>query len=146
MPLHVSSTMCSLSGGQNCIIQYLVSSHLKVAVPCTRARDGQLQVYFGVRDYYRADFVIVLLAVAKYKEPQGYIHENMCQIFRSGYYTRYLTPFANWHNLLTPELVFFFLILAHPVYKMWIIQEPNTLALWNKLHFEEKKTESIKHV
>ena len=28
-------------------------------------------------------------------------------------------------NLWVPEL--FFLILAHPVYKMWIIQEPNTL-------------------
>ena len=41
---------------------------------------------------------------------------------------------------------FFFLILAQPVYKMWIIQEPNNLALWNKLHFEEKKTESIEHV
>ena len=41
---------------------------------------------------------------------------------------------------------YFFLILAHPVYKMWIIQEPNKLALWNKLHFEEKKTESIEHV
>jgi len=41
---------------------------------------------------------------------------------------------------------FFFLILAHPVYKLWIIQEPNKLALWNKLHFEEKKTESIEHV
>jgi len=27
-PLHVSSTMCSSSGGQNCIIQHLVSSHL----------------------------------------------------------------------------------------------------------------------
>ena len=39
-----------------------------------------------------------------------------------------------------------FLILAHPVYKMWIIQEPNTLELWNKLHFEEEKTESIYHV
>ena len=40
----------------------------------------------------------------------------------------------------------FFLILAHPVYKMWIIQEPNKLELWNKLHFEEEKTESIYHV
>ena len=47
-------------------------------------------------------------------------------------------------NLLAPEL--FFLILAHPVYKMWIIQEPNVLDLWNKLHFEEEKTESIYHV
>ena len=26
---------------------------------------------------------------------------------------------------------------------MWIIQEPNTLELWNKLHFEEEKPESI---
>jgi hypothetical protein len=39
-----------------------------------------------------------------------------------------------------------FLILAHTVYKMWIIQEPNMLELWNELHFEEKKTESIHHV
>jgi len=41
---------------------------------------------------------------------------------------------------------YFFLILAHPVYKMWIKQEPNMLELWNKLHFEEKKTESIYRV
>ena len=27
MPLHVSSTTCSSSGGQNCIVQHLVSSH-----------------------------------------------------------------------------------------------------------------------
>jgi len=47
-------------------------------------------------------------------------------------------------NLLAPEL--FFKILAHPVYKMWIIQEPNMLELWNKLHFEEEKTDSIYHV
>jgi len=40
-------------------------------------------------------------------------------------------------NLLAPEL--FFLILAHPVYKMLIIQEQNTLELWNKLHFEERE-------
>jgi len=36
-----------------------------------------------------------------------------------------------------------FLILAQPVYKMWIIQEPNTLELRNRLHFEEEKTEII---
>jgi len=44
-------------------------------------------------------------------------------------------------NLLAPEL--FFKILAHTVYKMWIKQEPNTLQLWNKLHFEGEKAESI---
>jgi len=47
-------------------------------------------------------------------------------------------------NLLAPEL--FSYILAHPVYKMWIKHGPNTLELWNKLYFEEKKTESIHHV
>ena len=34
---------------------------------------------------------------------------------------------------------FFFLVLAHPVYKMRIIQETNMIELWNKLHFEEEK-------
>ena len=47
-------------------------------------------------------------------------------------------------NLLAPEL--FFLIFAHPVYKMWIIQKLNMIDLWNKLHFEEEKTQSIYHV
>ena len=40
-------------------------------------------------------------------------------------------------NHLAPDLFFF--ILAQAVYKMWIIQEQNKLALWIKLHFEEKK-------
>ena len=35
-PVHVSSTMCLSSGGQNCIIQHLVPSHLSVAVRCAR--------------------------------------------------------------------------------------------------------------
>ena len=38
---------------------------------------------------------------------------------------------------------YFFLILAHPVYKMWIKQEPNMLELWNKLHFEERKKRRV---
>jgi len=31
MPLHVSSTVCSSSGGQNCITQHLVSSHTEAS-------------------------------------------------------------------------------------------------------------------
>jgi len=48
-------------------------------------------------------------------------------------------PRGHWDrlNLLAPELFSF--ILAHPVYKMWIIQEPNTLELRNKLHFGKKR-------
>ena len=38
---------------------------------------------------------------------------------------------------------YFFLILTRPVYKMWIKQEPNTLELWNKLHFEEEKKRRV---
>jgi hypothetical protein len=29
---------------------------------------------------------------------------------------------------------------------MWLIQEPNKVALWNKQHFEERKTEIMQHV
>ena len=43
-------------------------------------------------------------------------------------------------NLLAPD---FCLILAHPVHKMWIIQEPNTSELWNKLHFEKEKKRTV---
>jgi len=43
------------------------------------------------------------------------------------------------HTTLTFRAEIIFLILAHPVYKMWIIQEPNTLELWNKPNFEEEK-------
>ena len=51
---------------------------------------------------------------------------------------------SGWPKLDFRPLIFWrrkyiFLILAHPVYKMWIIQEPNTLELWNKLHFEKEK-------
>jgi hypothetical protein len=42
-------------------------------------------------------------------------------------------------NLLAPE--FYIQVLAHPLYKMWIIQEPKKVALWNKWHFEEKNGE-----
>jgi hypothetical protein len=47
-------------------------------------------------------------------------------------------------NLLAPEFLKFF--LAHRVCKMWIIQEPKKVALWNKRHFEEKEMESVQHV
>ena len=35
--------------------------------------------------------------------------------------------------------------LEHPVFKMWIIQNKK-VALWNKRHFEEEKTEIMQHV
>jgi hypothetical protein len=47
-------------------------------------------------------------------------------------------------NLLTLE--FGIQILAHSVHKMPIIQEPKKVALWNKWHFEEKKTERVQQL
>jgi len=32
-----------------------------------------------------------------------------------------------------------FFNFSTPVYKLWVIQEPNMLELWNKLQFEEEK-------
>ena len=44
MPVHVSSTMCSSSGGQNCVIQHLASSHSVGGRPVHRVHgDGHLQ-------------------------------------------------------------------------------------------------------
>jgi len=50
MPLHVSTTMCSSSGGQNCIIQHLVIITPVDGRPVhsplsTCAPDGHLQVW-----------------------------------------------------------------------------------------------------
>ena len=56
-----------------------------------------------------------------------------------------LSTFKFSQLLLTPRLTLtfwwrtFFQILAHTVFKMWVIQKPNKVALWNKRHFEEKK-------
>ena len=53
---------------------------------------------------------------------------------------RQLHPYLN--HLATE----FFQILAHTVFKMWVIQKPNKVALWNKRHFEEKKMEITQQV
>ena len=39
------------------------------------------------------------------------------------------------------NLKFYIWILGHLVCKMWIIQEPKKVTLWNKRHFEEKNEE-----
>jgi len=44
MPLHVSSTMCPSSRGQNCIIQHLVSSHSLGGLPVHRLRVSSLNL------------------------------------------------------------------------------------------------------
>ena len=47
MHLHVSSTMCSTSGGQNCVIQHLVSSHTVGGRPVHRLIEDSLNLCTG---------------------------------------------------------------------------------------------------
>jgi hypothetical protein len=66
-------------------------------------------------------------------------HFCLCNVFVGCTRESQMKTLTFWRRI-------FFLILALPVYKMWIIQEPNILELWNELHFEEGgKTESIYH-
>ena len=62
----------------------------------------------------------------------------------------FLIYFNNYPLHVSNRLTFwqriFFQILAHPVFKMWVIQKTNKVALWNKWHFEEKKMEIIQRV
>jgi hypothetical protein len=61
----------------------------------------------------------------------GYCHE----LIRS-----FTSCFSKIHfNILATE--FYIYILEHPVCKMWIIQEPKEVALWNKRQFEKKNGE-----
>ena len=70
------------------------------------------------------------------------LHRACCRVTQLSYQLMHL------HKIYT--LTFwrrnYFFYFSTPVYKMWIIQEPNMLELWNKLHFEEKKTDSIYYV
>jgi len=57
-------------------------------------------------------------------------------------YVRIMKQTAFWRGKngeCIPRLKYSVPIFVEQIYKMWIIQEPNTLGFWNKLHFEEKK-------
>ena len=106
----------------------------------------------GARPYWRTLIPVrtlgfVRLAVTK-------MHLTCLAIYAEGFmsilspsrpipwqYTRLLhcsfLPIHYSLNLLATD--FFFQILAHPVFKMWVIQKPNKVALWNNRRFEEKK-------
>jgi hypothetical protein len=60
--------------------------------------------------------------------------------------TAFLVQTCRWEGLkMSGAIVFlltfrrrnFLLNFSTPVFKMWIIQEPKKVALWNKRHFEE---------
>jgi len=61
MSLHVSSTMCSSSGGQNCIIQHLVSAHSLGGRPVHRLREDYTEMH-GQLKKKKKKFLCLLIA------------------------------------------------------------------------------------
>jgi hypothetical protein len=57
-----------------------------------------------------------------------------------------LVDFLKVSIVLTFRRRNFLLNFSTPVFEMWIIQEPEKVALWNKRHFEEENTQSMQHV
>jgi len=70
MPLHVSSTMCASSGGQNCIIQHLVSSHLQVSSLnlCT----GRPPIGVVIPDAVQYNFDLLMMSTQCSKHVEAY--------------------------------------------------------------------------
>ena len=56
------------------------------------------------------------------------------------------TLVVHFRSILTFWRRSLFQISAHSVFKTWVIQKPNKVALWNKRHFEGEKMEIIQHV
>ena len=115
--------------------QLCLSKH---SFPCTKTRNVQKG---GNSDMHV--FVLKMLWI-RIRNMEKISCLNRAPIWPVSIITNSCTHSSIFINPLAPE--FFFLILAHSVYKMWITQEPEMVALWNKRHFEEKKTESVQHV
>ena len=99
---------------------------------------------------YPPDQIVREVGAARHQSPRS-TFENITALTTELFVCRYDHSTYCLQDDCVSHLTFwlrnyFFLILAHPVYKIWITQEPNMLELWNKLHFEEEKTESIYHV
>ena len=93
--------------------------------------------------WFSASPVFSVSAVAQFVEtllykPEGYEFDPRCRLWNFFFFHCLILPAAIWPcvTLTFWRRDYFFLILAHSVYVMWIIQEPNTLELWNKLHFD----------
>ena len=95
---------------------------------CSGTTNWNYCICVGATELHKCDWTLY----GEEKSAMNYVYEKK-------------TPagFLRLVNLLATDF-FFFRILAHPVFKMWVIQEPNKVALWNKRHFEEKEMEIIR--
>jgi hypothetical protein len=75
-------------------------------------------------------------------------HRSVCLKLKLKCHTHNLIKCSQSHQIhcLTLWCQNFLLNFSTPVFKMWVIQAPNRVALWNQWHFEERKTEIMQHV
>jgi hypothetical protein len=66
-----------------------------------------------------------------------YVSLKWSIVFNRTFFYCSRTGIQQFINLL--RRIFFSSNFSTPVFKMWVIQKPNKVALWNKRHFEEKK-------
>jgi hypothetical protein len=71
--------------------------------------------------------------------PGPLAHSSLVNIVTLYLGSRLKTGLITSTHILTLWRRSFFKIFTHPVFKMWIIQEPNKVELWNKRHFKRKE-------
>jgi len=139
----------SLANLQTVFVQY--TGHLSSwwvttctqCVPEGTCHSSETILYVNFRQYNIRVFGVECLCSCSFIYCSRLIWCVVCMLFLSVLepiakpkpYTGHFMLQCTLDGLMASEL--FFLIL---------IQEPNTLELWNKLHFEEKRMESIYHV
>ena len=99
-----------------------------LSVPYSRVKQ-YLSLEYGTDNPFR-NVVNYQSTLRNIPEERAHLHHDGS--LNSKYFLSKYGKLTFWRRI-------FFLILARTVFKMWVIQKTNKVALWNKRHFEEKK-------
>ena len=120
-------------------ITWLQSNTISELLPYPHRRN----IWYDISKIYRVSLLSCprVQQLYRIKKPAsaGTSRDSCCTQGHATIETLYLSRKTSFLLSLTFWRRNYFFNFSTPVYKMWIIQESNTLELWNKLHFEEKK-------